>query len=100
MDSCRKDTAGFTLIEILIVLVILGILASIVIFASGAFIGDGKNSACQANAKILNTAEAAYSAQHLGTRAQGDAAKLTPYLTDGFPTENVPTFVGGHWGCS
>jgi prepilin-type N-terminal cleavage/methylation domain-containing protein len=95
--------AGFTLIELLLVIIVLGILATIVIFASGHFASDSKTAACEANARILNTAEAAYSTLHPGDTAAGDLDKLKPFLTD------VPTTGNGavaynadtsRWACA
>src|SRR4051812_35884936 len=77
---------GFTLIELLIVIVILGILATIVLFATGQFSNDAKNSACAANAKIMNTAEAAYSARNNGAESAHTVAALQTFITDTIPT--------------
>ena len=100
----RAREKGFTLIEILIVIIILGVLATIVIMASGVFTSDSKNGACKANAKIMNTAEAAYSAQHPGSFAHGDTTKLTQYIRDAMPTsgEGAVAFDADsdHWVCA
>ena len=57
-----KQDKGFTLVELLIVIVILGILATVTVFAVTGITNKGKTSACQADAKTLQTAEEAYSA--------------------------------------
>src|SRR5689334_8397850 len=82
----RPSDDGFTLIELLIVIIILGILATIVIFATGTFSEDSKTAACKSNAKIMNTAESAYAAQHDGFFPHGDMTKLSGYLADPIPT--------------
>jgi general secretion pathway protein G len=55
---------GFTLVELLIVIVILGILATVTVFAVTGITNKGKTSACQSDAKTVETAEEAYSANH------------------------------------
>ena len=57
-----KQDKGFTLVELLIVIVILGILATVTVFAVTGITNKGKTSACQADAKTIQTAEEAYSA--------------------------------------
>jgi prepilin-type N-terminal cleavage/methylation domain-containing protein len=58
----REGEEGFTLIELLIVIVVLGILAAVVIFALSGVTGTAKISACNADAKTVETAVAAYNA--------------------------------------
>jgi general secretion pathway protein G len=60
----KKDEEGFTLIELLIVIVILAILAAIVVFAVGTTTTNAKVSACNADAKSVETAAEAYKAQN------------------------------------
>ena len=94
-----EHESGFTLIELLIVIVILGILATIVLFATGTFTSDSKVAACKANAKILNIAEAAYSASHDGSASNHTSGQLASYLADPWPTSNNPSFSGTAWSC-
>jgi general secretion pathway protein G len=66
-ESMRKHRAGeggFTRIELLIVIVILGILAAIVVFAVGGVTKQGNNAACNSDYKSVETAEEAYFAQN------------------------------------
>ena len=48
--------AGFTLVELLIVVVILGILAAIVVFSVTGITDKGATSACQAAVSTIDTA--------------------------------------------
>ena len=104
MNRQAANDKGFTLIEVLIVLIILGILATIVIFAAGAFTSSSKSGACNANAKIMNTAEAAYAARNPGSFANGDTTKLAALIADPIPTTGagaVKWDAGiGAWDCA
>jgi general secretion pathway protein G len=53
---------GFTLIELMIVIVVLGILAGIVVFGLGTFKSESKLGACKADVKQYQTAVDAYMA--------------------------------------
>ena len=55
---------GFTLVELLIVIVILGILAGIVVFAVGNLTQNAKTNACATEKATLQTADEAYKAQN------------------------------------
>ena len=58
----EKDQ-GFTLVELLIVIVILGILATIVVFAVRGITDQGQKSSCKATAKTYEVAIEAYYAK-------------------------------------
>jgi len=59
----KRNEGGFTLIELLIVIIILAILAAIVVFAVGSTNTNAIASACNADAKSVETALEAYKAQ-------------------------------------
>jgi prepilin-type N-terminal cleavage/methylation domain-containing protein len=56
---------GFTLVELLIVIVILGILAGIVVFAVGNLTGNAAKNGCKTEAATYYTAINAYNADQL-----------------------------------
>ena len=66
MDNKTQDK-GFTLVELLIVIVILGILATVTVFAVRGITDSGQESACNADEKTLQVAVEAYFAQNGGT---------------------------------
>jgi len=56
--------SGFTLIELLIVIVVLGILAAVVVFALSGVTSSSAQSSCNADAKSVEVAVAAYNTQN------------------------------------
>jgi prepilin-type N-terminal cleavage/methylation domain-containing protein len=75
--EAEKQDKGFTLVELLIVIVILGILATVTVFAVTGITNRGKTSACQADKTTIQTAEEAYSA-NTGTYSVDAAAVVGP----------------------
>jgi len=71
----RGEAEGFTLVELLVVIVILGILAAVVVFAVGGIGDKGETSACKADRSALETAEEAYFAEP--TAGNGQYAAMT-----------------------
>jgi prepilin-type N-terminal cleavage/methylation domain-containing protein len=65
----RHGEKGFTLIEVLIVIAILGILAVVVIPNVSGFVVDGKIAAANSELATLHVANEAYAAEHGGNYA-------------------------------
>jgi len=62
LRTAGADDQGFTLVELLIVIVILGVLAGIVVFGVARFRSDSQTAACKADVATVNTADDAYDA--------------------------------------
>ena len=85
---------GFTLVELLIVIVILGILATVTVFAVTGITNKGKTSACQSDATTIQTAEEAYSANH-GNYTASQAQLVSDGLLHAQSTKFTVTLTGG-----
>jgi general secretion pathway protein G len=84
LEALRKQEGGFTLTELLIVIVILGVLAGIVVFSVSFVTDRGRKTACSTDKKTVETAvEAYYAAKGSWPAAQGD---LVPTYLKSWPT--------------
>ena len=96
----NKQDKGFTLVELLIVIVILGILATVTVFAVRGITDQGQTSACNADKKTMQTAVEAYFAQQGGTTIPGadSAAREAALVSTGFlvsPSANYDVNANG-----
>lgn len=94
-----KQDKGFTLVELLIVIVILGILATVTVFAVRGITDRGQDNACEVEARTLATAiEAFYADNQTDPATVGTAAApgdLVPQYLREEPDATKFTFNAG-----
>ena len=61
--DARENESGFTLVELLIVIVILGVLSGIVVFSVAGITNNSAVVACKSDKKMVEVASEAYYAQ-------------------------------------
>ena len=85
----KKNDEGFTLVELLIVIVILGILATVVVFAVRGITDQGETNACAVGERTIQTAVEAYWANSNPHSFPGSEADL---LSAGLIKEDTGTW--------
>ena len=90
----NKQDKGFTLVELLIVIVILGILATVTVFAVRGITDQGQKSACSADTKTMETAVEAYFAQYGGATIALTLTQQTPSYTAAVAKSNAVALPG------
>jgi prepilin-type N-terminal cleavage/methylation domain-containing protein len=68
MNNLKRGQKGFTLIEIIIVLVIIGIMAAVIVPRMGGFLGRGQSTAFTSETSTLQLASDAYYSDSSVTR--------------------------------
>jgi general secretion pathway protein G len=82
---------GFSLIELLIVIVVLGILSAVVVFSLGGVATNSRQADCKADGTSMNTAVNAYKAAN-GSGPTTSTQLVTAYLASWPSTSNGYTF--------
>jgi prepilin-type N-terminal cleavage/methylation domain-containing protein len=96
----RAADGGFTLVELLITIVIIGILAAVVVLAIGGLTDSGEDSACQATADAAEAAAIAfYSDQTVGSWPDAWGDLVPTYMTtrSGTTVTDADTITGNGW---
>ncbi len=68
----HRPDRGFSLIELLVTIVVLGVLATVVTFAVRGVSSSARASSCAADSEILDRAQGAYMAQHGRYATEGE----------------------------
>lgn len=84
----KSDESGFTLVELLVVISILGILAAVAVFAIGGTTAKSKTAACKSEVATVQVAADSYNAETGNT-----AANVSPDLNAYIRTTPVNTMV-------
>lgn len=105
MISRRSDERGFTLVELLIVVSILGVLIAIVVPNVGGLLGAGKEASFNADRATIQTAVDAYYLTHNPnvyptTGGRGGAINFTYVVTDANLLRSMPQSAGALHGGS
>jgi general secretion pathway protein G len=77
MTRLRDDDVGFTLVELLVVVVIMGVLATVSVLGVRGLTERGQNSACESDRRVLEVAvETWYADESLATSGTLSEAAL------------------------
>jgi len=93
----RRGQPGFTLVELLVVVLILGVLAAVVVFSVGGITNRGKNASCTTEVREVRTAIEAYKAQNANANPASLAILVNPAnLLESAPNAQSPSGAAGY----
>jgi prepilin-type N-terminal cleavage/methylation domain-containing protein len=95
--NTKKSKKGFTLIELVVVIAILGILAAILVPVISGFIETANQATDNANARLVYQAAAMWFASNNAAASPLTIGQLAPYMGTGMaamPTAKSTTFAG------
>ena len=93
----KRDHRGFTLVELLVVVLILGVLAAVVVFSVGGITSRGRNASCVTEVREVRTAIEAFKAQSATNANPANlAALVTAKLLETAPSATTPSGAAGY----
>jgi prepilin-type N-terminal cleavage/methylation domain-containing protein len=92
--TCSVRDAGFSLVEVLVVIVVLGVLASIVVFSVRGTSEQSSVTGCDVEQRAVASAIEVYQAQH--GEPPADLASLVPGFLSQLPAAGTATGGGSY----
>jgi len=95
LAKLKANKKGFTLVELIVVIAIIGVLALILVPNMLKFIGDSKQKSALANAKTIYNAASAAAAKVIADGGTLDTANKTA-LGDDFDSDSATVTIGDY----